>query len=114
VRPAELARRAHPEGAVRVHLVIVLEPGGELGHDRGRVRSGVEPSVVALEGLHEGFGDTIMGPEEIDDFISGHDWRFARTMAHIPHSFRRMCMTKRSNSMGLRYTIIINRAVKQP
>ena len=28
-----------------------------------------------------------MSPEEIDDFISGHDWRFARTMAHMPHSY---------------------------
>ena len=44
---------------MRVHLVVVLEPGIELGHDRGRVGSGVEPDVVALEGLHEGFGDAV-------------------------------------------------------
>ena len=35
VRPDELAGRAHPEGAVRVHLVVVLEPAVERGHDGG-------------------------------------------------------------------------------
>jgi hypothetical protein len=28
-----------------------------------------------------------MTPEEITSFIEGHDWRFAKTMAHIPHSY---------------------------
>ena len=28
-----------------------------------------------------------MTPEEIDSFISGHEWRFAKTMAHMPHSY---------------------------
>jgi hypothetical protein len=32
VRPDELARRGHPEGAVPVLLVVVLEPGIELSH----------------------------------------------------------------------------------
>ena len=51
LRPDELARRAHPKGAARVHLVVVPEPAIELGHHRGRVGPGVEPDVVALEGL---------------------------------------------------------------
>jgi hypothetical protein len=25
-----------------------------------------------------------MTPGEIDDFIGGHDWQFAKTMAHMP------------------------------
>ena len=28
-----------------------------------------------------------MSPEEIDAFISAHKWTFAKTMAHIPHSY---------------------------
>ena len=28
-----------------------------------------------------------MTPEEIDDFITGHEWRFAKTMAETPHSY---------------------------
>jgi len=44
---------------VRVHVIVVLEPGIELGHDGGRIGSGIEPDVVALEGLHEGFGDAV-------------------------------------------------------
>ena len=28
-----------------------------------------------------------MTPDEIDSFITGHAWRFAKTMAHIPHSY---------------------------
>ena len=28
-----------------------------------------------------------MTPAEIEAFISGHPWRFAKTMAHIPHSY---------------------------
>jgi hypothetical protein len=63
-----------------VHLVIVLEPGIERGHDGGCVRSGVEPSVGALEGLYEGFGDAIRlgaadrreAPHEADRVGEGH------------------------------------------
>jgi hypothetical protein len=33
-----------PEGAVRVHLVVVFEPRIEFGHDGGGVGPGVEPS----------------------------------------------------------------------
>ena len=25
--------------------------------------------------------------EEINSFIEGHEWRFARTVAHMPHSY---------------------------
>jgi hypothetical protein len=28
-----------------------------------------------------------MAPDEIEDFIQAHPWRFAKTMAHIPHSY---------------------------
>ena len=28
-----------------------------------------------------------MTEEEVDSFIQGHEWRFAKTMAHIPHSY---------------------------
>jgi hypothetical protein len=28
-----------------------------------------------------------MTPDEIESFISGHPWKFAKTMAHIPHSY---------------------------
>ena len=28
-----------------------------------------------------------MTPEEIEAFISDHSWRFAKTMAHMPHSY---------------------------
>ena len=28
-----------------------------------------------------------MTPEEINSFIAGHPWRFARTMASMPHSY---------------------------
>jgi len=28
-----------------------------------------------------------MTPDEINSFITGHAWRFAKTMAHIPHSY---------------------------
>jgi hypothetical protein len=28
-----------------------------------------------------------MSPEQIDPFISAHKWTFAKTMAHIPHSY---------------------------
>jgi hypothetical protein len=44
---------------VRVHLVLVFEPRIELGHDGGGVGRGIEPDVVALEGLHEGLGDAV-------------------------------------------------------
>jgi hypothetical protein len=26
-------------------------------------------------------------PEEINSFIAGHAWRFAKTMAHMPHAY---------------------------
>jgi hypothetical protein len=44
---------------MRMHLVVVFEPGIECGHDGGRVGPGVEANVVALEGLHEGLGDAV-------------------------------------------------------
>jgi hypothetical protein len=28
-----------------------------------------------------------MTPEEITSFIEGHEWRFARSMPHMPHSY---------------------------
>jgi hypothetical protein len=28
-----------------------------------------------------------MTPDEINSFITGHQWRFAKTMAHMPHSY---------------------------
>lgn len=28
-----------------------------------------------------------MSPEEIDAFISAHTWKFAKTMAHMPHAY---------------------------
>ena len=28
-----------------------------------------------------------MTPDEINSFITGHAWRFAKTMAHMPHSY---------------------------
>src|ERR1051326_6706276 len=28
-----------------------------------------------------------MTPEQINSFIAGHQWRFARTMASMPHSY---------------------------
>ena len=34
-----------------------------------------------------------MTPEEINSFILGHEWKFARTMADMPHSYvvRKKC-----------------------
>jgi hypothetical protein len=37
-----------------------------------------------------------MTPDEITSFVEGHAWRFARTMAHIPHSYvvRKICRSE--------------------
>jgi hypothetical protein len=50
----------------------------------GTVAQKLSDRVVAVRDGHQ-HGD--MAPEEIDDFIQSHHWRFARTMAHVPHSY---------------------------
>ena len=59
MRPGELAGRAHPEGVVRVHLVVVFEPAIELGQERSGVGAALSRSVIALEGFHERLGDAV-------------------------------------------------------
>ena len=44
---------------MRVVLVVVVEPSGDLPEHRSSVRQRVYASVVALEGFDEGFGDAV-------------------------------------------------------
>ena len=49
-----------------------------------------------------------LSPDEITSFIEGHVWRFAKTMAHIPHAYvaRKTC---RSEKEFERFVITIRR-----
>ena len=55
----ELTRRAHPQAAVGVVLVVVLDPSWELGEHGEGIRAGLDAGVVALEGLHERLADAV-------------------------------------------------------
>ncbi|QQR48518.1 hypothetical protein JKA73_27815 [Myxococcus xanthus] len=49
----------HLEPAARMVAVVVVEPGGQLCQDVGSGGQLVAGHVVALEGLHEGFGHAV-------------------------------------------------------
>ncbi len=44
---------------MRVHLVVVLEPGSERDHDGVGVGPWIEPDAVGLESLRESLGDAV-------------------------------------------------------
>ena len=44
---------------MRMVLVVVVEPSGELAEYRGGVGQRVHAQVVALEGLHEGLAQAV-------------------------------------------------------
>ena len=56
---SELAGRAHPEPGMRMVVVVVVEPSGDLVKRGPGVRHGADAQVVALQGLHEGFAHAI-------------------------------------------------------
>jgi hypothetical protein len=56
----ELARRLQPPrfGQVRLDLVVILQPIGQLWQDRVDIRTITDLGVLALDGLHERLSHT--------------------------------------------------------
>ncbi len=55
----ELPRGAHFEPGMRMVVVVVLEPPGDLPERGERIRQGVDANIVALEGFDEALGDAV-------------------------------------------------------
>src|SRR5262245_9505717 len=59
LRPNELPGGDHSEPRVRVALVVIVEPPGDLPEHRSSIRQWMYASVVALECFDEGFSDAV-------------------------------------------------------
>jgi hypothetical protein len=57
--PNELPGGDHSEPRVRVALVVIVEPPGDLPEHRSSIRQWMYASVVALECFDEGFSDAV-------------------------------------------------------
>src|SRR5262249_31621570 len=57
--PNELPGGDHSEPRVRVALVVIVEPPGDLPEHRSGIRQWMYASVVALECFDEGFSDAV-------------------------------------------------------
>ena len=57
--PNELPGGDHSEPRVRVALVVIVEPPGDLPEHRSSIRQWMYASIVALECFDEGFSDAV-------------------------------------------------------
>jgi hypothetical protein len=72
-----------------VVLILTLAPCISCPADQCCAPRCIKKSMIGGGRRHPpaGQGCLDMTPGEITSFIEGHAWRFARTMAHIPHSY---------------------------
>jgi hypothetical protein len=67
----ELARRAVAQRLVRVHRIVLLEPAAELAEHGCRIGTRADPRIIALEGLHKGFGHAVIRHHDFGALVFG-------------------------------------------